>query len=650
MCGIVGSWQATDCSLDALRAPVLRMTQALHHRGPDGQGVWFDSAVGMGLGHRRLAIQDLSDAGQQPMLSASGRFVIIYNGEVYNAPALRMELEKIGQHISWRGHSDTETMLACIEAWGIEESVKHFIGMFAFALWDRQEHQLHLVRDRLGIKPLYYGFQGETLLFGSELKALRAHPAFQGRINRDALALFFRHNVIPTPYSIYQGIQKLQPGTILTFTNPSTKPKISTFWDAWAIAESGQTNMFLGSYQEAVNELERLLSDAVKLRMLSDVPLGAFLSGGIDSSTVVALTQKQSAQPIRSFSLAFSETEYNEAPHAAILAQHLGTDHTELLVTSDQALEVIPRLPTIFDEPFADSSQIPTFLVSQLTRQHVTVALSGDGGDELFCGYNRYLWAGPLWNKLGRLPKVARTGLSYGLQVLSVEQWNQLYRMTERVIPSRLRMQAPGRNAHRLAEILAFNNERAFYRGIVSHWDESPVLGAQEPVTRLTATRQPDCHSFTEWMMAQDLVTYLPDDILTKVDRASMAVALEARVPLLDHRVVEFAWSLPLEWKLRQQTGKQILRDVLYKHVPRHLIERPKMGFGIPLDRWLRHDLRDWAEDLLDERKMTQQGYLNPTPIRLKWKEHLSGKRNWQYHLWDVLMWQAWLQQTHGEF
>jgi len=632
-------------SSEKLKSCVTAMTSTLAHRGPDGGGTWQNDTLGLAIGHRRLSVQDLSQAGLQPMVSHSGRFVISYNGEIYNAPSLRKDLEKTGQVTQWRGHSDTEVMLACIETLGLEKAVRSFIGMFAFALWDQQEQQLHLVRDRLGIKPLFYGWQQDTFLFGSELKALRAHPAFQGRINRDALALFFRHNVIPTPYSIYQGIQKLQPGTILTFTSPATEPKTFIYWDAWAIAESGQTNLFFGSYQEAVNELERLLSDAIGLRLLSDVPLGAFLSGGIDSSTVVALMQNQSTQSVRSFSIGFSQTEYNEAPHAAAVAEHLGTDHTELLVTSNQALEVIQRLPTIFDEPFADSSQIPTFLVSQLTRQHVTVALSGDGGDELFCGYNRYLWAGPLWNKLGRLPKVARTGLSYGLQALSVEQWNHLYRMTEPVIPSRLRMQAPGRNAHRLAEVLAFNNERAFYRGIVSHWDESPVLGALEPVTRLTATRQPDCHSFTEWMMAQDLVTYLPDDILTKVDRASMAVALEARVPLLDHRVVEFAWSLPLEWKLRQQTGKQILRDVLYKHVPRHLIERPKMGFGIPLDRWLRHDLRDWAEDLLDERKIKQQGYLNPVPIRNKWNEHLSGKSNWQYHLWDVLMWQAWYEQ-----
>ena len=645
MCGFAGYWQSNGINDVEGQAQILKMIETLIHRGPDGEGTWEDPIVGLALGHRRLAIQDLSLAGKQPMLSVSQRFVITFNGEVYNAPALFKELNENGEGISWRGHSDTEIMLACIESWGLLNAVKRFIGMFAFALWDRQEHQLHLVRDRLGIKPLYYGYQRKALLFGSELKALRGHPSFQGEINRNALALFFRHNVIPTPYTIYQNIHKLQPGTILTFASPSEKPISLTYWDAWTIAEAGQENMFLGDYEEAVIELEHLLKDAIQLRLLSDVPLGAFLSGGIDSSTVVALMQNQSAQPVRSFSIGFSETEYNEAPHAAAVAQHLGTNHTELFVTPADAVAALPQLPTIFDEPFADSSQIPTFLVSQLTRQHVTVALSGDGGDELFCGYNRYLWAGPLWNQLGRLPKFTRKGMSWGLHALSVEQWNQLYRVSEPIVPIRWRMQAPGRNAHRLAEILALTNERALYRGMVSHWDESPVFDTQEPITRLTGTRQPHCHSFTEWMMAQDLVTYLPDDILTKVDRASMAVALEARVPLLDHRVVEFAWSLPLEWKLRQKTGKQILRDVLYKHVPRHLIERPKMGFGIPLDRWLRHDLRDWAEDLLDERKIKQQGYLNNVPIRNKWNEHLSEKSNWQYHLWDVLMWQAWYEQ-----
>ncbi len=647
MCGFTGFLQVSEWSLEHRQQVVQKMTNCLAHRGPDGHGFWVDEHREFALGHRRLSIQDLSQAGHQPMLSSSGRYVIAYNGEVYNTSILRHELEQGGQSIAWQGHSDTEVILACIESWGLEKAVSRFIGMFAFALWDREEKQLQLVRDRLGIKPLYYGLQRGAFLFGSELKSLRVHPFFQGEINRDALTLYFRHNVIPAPYSIYQNVYKLTPGTILTLSQPSDPPKFTTYWNAWGTLENAQLTPFSGSYADAVEELNTLLLNAVQIRLLSDVPLGAFLSGGIDSSTVVALMQQQSSQPIQTFSIGFAEGEYNEAPFAAAVAKHLGTHHTELSVTPKQALDVIPKLPAIYDEPFADSSQIPTLLVSQLTKQYVTVALSGDGGDELFCGYNRYLWAAPLWNQLGRLPKTLRSGMSSCLQRLPVERWNQLYNLVESVVPKRWRMQAPGRNAHRLAEILGLPHERALYQGMVSHWNAPTqlVLNGEEPVTRLTQHAQPGCSSFTEWMMAQDLVTYLPDDILTKVDRASMDVSIEARVPLLDHRVVEFAWSLPLEWKLKNQIGKRILRDVLYRHVPQSLVERPKMGFGVPIDRWLRHDLRDWAENLLDSDKLHRQGFLNPVLIRQKWNEHLSGTTNWQYHLWDVLMWQAWWEQ-----
>lgn len=647
MCGFTGFWQQPDWTKERLQKTVQTMSERLQHRGPDGQGHWTDEQLGFALGHRRLAIQDLSPAGHQPMVSTSGRFVIAYNGEVYNAPELRKKLDQKGNVASWRGHSDTETLLACIETWGLEAAVLEFIGMFAFTLWDRKKQCLYLVRDRLGIKPLYYGWQNGAFLFGSELKALKVHPYFVGELHRDALALFFRHNTIPAPYSIYQGIHKLLPGTILTLNRFNGEPTCSTYWDAWKVAETGSRQLFAGSYAEAVTALEGLLLDAVSKRMIADVPLGAFLSGGIDSSTVVALMQAQSSNPIRSFSIAFSEDQYNEAPHAAAVARHLGTDHTELMVTPQQTLEVIPRLPTIYDEPFADSSQIPTFLVSELTRQHVTVALSGDGGDELFCGYNRYLWAAPLWKKLGRLPKIVRSGLSVGLKSVSMESWHQIYRLGKPAIPARWQMQAPGRNAHRLAEILQLPHERALYQGMVSHWElpDQLVLGSSEPVSRLTQQTQPNTNSFTEWMMAQDLVTYLPDDILTKVDRASMAVALEARVPLLDHRIAEFAWKLPLHWKLQNQTGKRILRDVLDRYVPAELMERPKMGFGVPLEHWLRDKLRDWAEDLLDEKRIREQGILDPVLIQQKWQEHLSGKTSWAYHLWDVLMWQAWWEQ-----
>ena len=650
MCGLTGFWSSKVTTSAELRSCIAPMTESLRHRGPDGSGTWWLLEQGLAFGHQRLAIQDLSGAGKQPMVSHSGRYVITYNGEIYNAPSLRKELENSGNVLSWFGHSDTEVMLACFEAWGLQQSIQRFIGMFAFALWDQQESKVHLVRDRLGIKPFYFGWQQGIFLFGSELKALRVHPSFLGEINHDALALFFRHNVVPAPYTIYQDIYKLLPGTIVTLDNPLAEPKYNTYWDAWKVAGGHQQNIFPGRYQEAVIELERLLMDSIQLRMLSDVSLGAFLSGGVDSSTIVALMQAQSTKPVRTFSIGFSGEEYNEAPQAAAIAEHLKTSHTEITATPEQALNIITQLPAIYDEPFSDSSQIPTLLVSQLTRKHVTVALSGDGGDELFCGYNRYLWAAPIWKKFGKLSKSFRRLSSSALKSLSVENWNQLYELGEPIIPKRWRMQSPGRNAHRLAHVLQCSNEKELYHNLVSHWNPSDqlVLQGKEPLTRLTQTNQPNCESFTEWMMAQDLVTYLPDDILTKVDRASMAVALEVRVPLLDHRVVEFAWSLPLEWKLGQQTGKQILRDILYHHVPKKLIERPKMGFAIPLEHWLRNDLKDWAEDLLDETKLEQQGFLNPKPIRKKWDEHLSGKADWQYHLWDVLMWQAWLQRDQG--
>jgi asparagine synthase (glutamine-hydrolysing) len=580
------------------------------------------------------------------MLSADDRYVIVFNGEVYNFNQLRVELASLG-HV-FRGHSDTEIMLASICQWGIQEAVQRFNGMFAFALWDRRERRLSLVRDRLGIKPLYYGWSGKVFLFGSELKALKAHPAFQAEIDRGALALYLRHNYIPAPYTIYTGFYKLLPGTILTLAGNQLGelPDPVPYWSARQAAEAGVAHPFEGSDQEAVVELDALLRESVRERMVADVPLGAFLSGGIDSSAIVALMQVQSSRPVQTFTIGFHESSYNEAEHAKEVARHLGTDHTELYVTPQETQAVIPRLPTLFDEPFADSSQIPTFLIAELARRHVTVSLSGDGGDELFGGYNRYSWARKIWKVTGWLPGAFRTFSSAALRRMPSTAWDTL--LSNRFIPPRWRISEAGEKIRKIAEILPADSPEAIYLDLVSHWKEpdSIVRGAAEPPTLLTSrgswARLPD---YTSWMMYMDLVTYLPDDILTKVDRASMGVSLEVRIPYLDdHRVVEYAWRLPLRMKMRNGQGKWLLRQVLYQYVPRQMIERPKKGFGVPIDTWLKGSLRGWAESLLDERRLKDEGFFNPKPIRQKWQEHLTGKHNWQYHLWDILMFEAWLE------
>ena len=649
MCGFAGIFaphRALDESL------LQRMGNAIAHRGPDDSGQWLDAQAGVGLAHRRLSIVDLSPAGHQPMLSHSTRYVIAFNGEIYNHNAMRASLPGV----AWRGHSDTETLLAAFDAWGVEATLTQSVGMFAFALWDRHERCLFLARDRLGEKPLYYGGQNGVFLFGSELKSLRVHPAFEREIDRDALTLLLRHNYIPAPYSIYRGIQKLPPGTFLKLCADaggnvrSDVPPVQ-YWSASRAAAAGEANLLAGSESEIIDALEARLRESIGMQMMADVPLGAFLSGGIDSSTVVALMQAQSTRPVKTFTIGFSEAGYNEAVPAKAVARHLGTDHTELYVTPADALAVIPSLPALYDEPFSDSSQIPTHLVSRLARQHVTVSLSGDGGDELFGGYNRYFMASAMWRNTGWLPRPLRQAAAAAMQAVPAGSWDALYRLGSKLLPKSLQTIQAGDKAHKLAQVLAARGPEDIYRRLISHWKEPEkiVIGGTEPVTASNdAALWNTVRAFESKMMLQDTVSYLPDDILAKVDRAAMAVSLETRVPLLDHRVVEMAWRLPLHMKLRNGQGKWALRQVLYRHVPRELVERPKMGFGVPIDAWLRGPLREWAEALLDEARLRREGFFNPQPIRSLWTEHLAGKNNWQYYLWDVLMFQAWLEKEKG--
>lgn len=652
MCGfsgfLGGGWPA-----DAATSWLHAMTDSIAHRGPDSDGHWLDVDASIALGHRRLSIVELSAAGTQPMASSSGRYVIAFNGEIYNHFDLRTELTDAGMAPSWRGHSDTETLLAGFDAWGIRATVERTVGMFAFAVWCKQTRTLTLVRDRLGEKPLYYGWQGRgrsaVFLFGSELKALHAHPAFDASISRDALCLFMRHNNVGGSHSIYEGVHKLLPGSLLTISQAKPEPVISTYWSVADVAQSGATRRFTGGADQAVDALEVLLKNSVKQQMMADVPLGAFLSGGVDSSTVVALMQAQSKRPIKTFSIGFDEAAYNEAEHAKSVALHLGTDHTEMYVSARQALDIIPSLSKLYDEPFADSSQIPTFLVSQLAREHVTVSLSGDAGDELFCGYNRYPLAAKMWQRLSAMPVPIRRALAWGLTRLSPQQLNQLATYT----PLARRWNNVGDKLHKGAAIMSAETADKLYLDMISYWNnpQDVVLGGKEPRSPLNGLPPALAGlSNVERMMALDLITYLPDDILTKIDRAAMGVSLETRVPFLDHRVVEFSSRLPMEYKLRKENDtivtKWALRQVLYRHVPKALIERPKMGFGVPIGNWLRGPLRAWAEELLDESRLKREGYLNPAPIRKKWAEHLSGQRNWQNQLWCVLMFQAWLADT----
>ncbi|GAK33539.1 asparagine synthetase B [Iodidimonas nitroreducens] len=643
MCGIVGfiNWQGVpEGGAQILRA----MTDAVHHRGPDDGGQWLDRARGVGFGHRRLSILDLSSAGHQPMHSASGRYIIVYNGEIYNHHDLRAELNDAGKAPAWRGHSDTETLLAVIEAIGPDAALSRLNGMFAFALWDQQDHSLFLARDRLGEKPLYYGFAADgTFLFGSELKSLTLWPGFEKHVDRDALAAYLQFNYVPSPYAIWHGLHKLPPAhRLILKAGDQSLPPPHAYWDVHSIAQAAAAHP-LADEARLVDRLETLLMDSVGRRMEADVALGAFLSGGIDSSTIVALMQAQSTRKIRTFSIGFHESRYNEATYAKEVAQHLGTDHTELYVTAKQALDVIPRLPQMWDEPFADSSQIPTSLLCEMTRAHVTVSLSGDGGDELFCGYDRYARAMHLKAALARIPRQSRA-LAAGF--LRTGFAGHLAAGVNGLLPKSMATVAVRDRLPKLADFLLRSDEVGIYGDLISHWRDpfAVVLGAQGPGPSVF-DQVPDFPDFRQKMMYRDLVAYLPDDILTKVDRASMAASLEARVPFLDHHVVEFAWQLPMSAKLKKGVGKHILREVLYRHVPQKLLDRPKMGFGVPIEDWLRGPLRDWAEDLLDEKRLREDGFFDPAPIRRLWDEHLFHGRRWHYHLWDILMFQAWWRQ-----
>ena len=649
MCGIAGYLRPGGIDPRHATSIIAAMTDVIRHRGPDDSGTWVDGDAGVVLGHRRLSILDLSPTGHQPMSSASGRYVIVFNGEIYNFRELRGELAQLGHH--FRGGSDTEVMLAAFSAWGVRRAVERFNGMFAFALWDRQDRVLHLGRDRAGEKPLYYGWLGGTLLFGSELKALRAHPQFRADIDRDALAVYLRLGYVPSPYTIFRGVSKLPPGTLLSVgaTSAAAPAEPLAYWSAREIVERGCADPFAGSPAEALDEFDALLRDAVKIRMEADVPLGAFLSGGIDSSAVVALMQAQSDRPVRTFTIGFVERSYNEAEHARAVARHLGTQHTELYVSPAEALALIPRLPTLYDEPFADPSMIPTFLVSELARRHVTVSLSGDGGDELFGGYGRYRVGRALWRGLEWIPGPVRRGAAaLALPGAAPGSMSRLADALARPVTGTRSLRERLRQA---ADVLAVRSPAALYHYLMSYWKlpAAIVPGASEPpIPQTDPTRWAAVPGIAHQMMYLDLLTYLPDDILVKLDRASMGVSLEGRVPLLDHRVIEFAWRLPLRFKMRGGVGKWLLRQLVYRYVPRELVERPKMGFGVPISAWLRGPLRDWAEALLEEKRLGREGMLDPQPIRTKWTEHVAQRTRWDYDLWAVLMFQAWSEANAG--
>jgi asparagine synthase (glutamine-hydrolysing) len=647
MCGIVGFWSGA-VRPSVPEETVGAMADCLTHRGPDSRGVWCDDEAGVALGHRRLAVVDLSPSGAQPMTSSGGRWVIILNGEIYNYRTLRDELHALG--CSFRGDSDTEVLLAAIEEWGAEAAIARSAGMFALALWDIRERRLYLTRDRLGEKPLYVASTAGGILFASELKAFQRHPAWEGRVSHAGLHEFLRYGYVPTSACVYEHVRKVVPGTIEVYQARSeaeiTLSRVVTYWSARDVVTAGAGNRLSTPPSALVDDLDSVLRTVIGEQMVADVPLGAFLSGGIDSSLIVALMQRQGGSPVRTFSIGFDVPDYDEAPHAKAVAAHLGTNHTELYVTSREAMDVVERLPAIYDEPFADSSQIPTFLVAQMARRHVTVSLSGDGGDEVFGGYNRYAWTERAWRKMGVVPMALRRAAARTMQAGSPEFWDVVGAAVGRVAPS-LRMRTYGDKVHKLSRLLQLTSRESMYEEMISSWSipSRALHGRTHGETKAAGRAWPSENlNFVEQMMLADLTGYLRDDILVKVDRAAMAVSLETRAPFIDHRVVEFAARLPYDVKVRGGTTKWILRELLHRYVPAALVERPKMGFGVPLHVWLRGDLRDWAEALLEPGRLKNEGYFDPKAIHAVWGAHVSGRTNALPQIWPVLMFQAWYE------
>jgi len=659
MCGIFGVIRQAG---SVTRAKLDELVACLAHRGPDHQGGWISSDGRIGLGHRRLSILDLSPQGAQPMRSGSGRYVITYNGEIYNFAALKKELASHGHN--FQGGSDTEVILAAFEQWGIDDSLKRVTGMFAFGIWDTQEQQLTIARDRIGEKPLYYGWNGGQFVFGSELAPFQRASSASLEINRDALTQLLRFGFIPVPHSIYRGVFKLPPGTTLKVrceesqqvpacfsphADRETPIAPRSFWSLNRIIQERKLPTQALNEAEVLRQFETLLSEVIKQQMVADVPLGAFLSGGVDSSAIVALMQRFATSAVRTFSIGFREREFDEAGYARAVARHLGTDHTELYLGAEDAIGVIEKLPEIYSEPFGDSSQIPTVLVSRLARQDVTVALSGDGGDELLAGYRRYSWARKLWSYTKVVPPDARGVIARLAYAVTPQQWDKVWAILKPFLPSTLKVARPGYRVHKAASFYSARTFSDLYLSLISVWDEaaSAVINGQEPTT-VYSSREcwPSGVSAREEMLWLDTVSYLPDDILVKVDRAAMAVGLETRIPLLDHRLVEFVWGLPPEARAHQSESKWLLRRLLLKYIPAELIDRPKMGFGVPIGDWLKGPLRDWAEELLSENRLSREGFFDVALVRQKWSQHLKGERNWQYLLWHLLMFQQWYRHT----
>lgn len=646
MCGIAGFIDKSSCNKNSeLDRIITGMSDTLRHRGPDDKGAWVDENYGVALGHRRLSIIDISVAGHQPMESQSGRYIVVLNGEIYNFKALRKALELDG--FKFCGHSDTEVMLAQISRDGLEAALEKFNGMFAFALWDRQDKILSLCRDRLGEKPLYYGFINHGFVFASELKALKKFPGFIAEIDRQALTLYLRYNCIPAPYSVYKNIKKLLPGEILTFKIEDSSFKTRAYWSVFDVARDFNEANWRKNPEETAIEAEALLKDAVKIRMESDVPLGVFLSGGIDSSLIAALMQAQSSAAINTFTIGFGDKSYNEEKDARLIAKHLGTTHTSLYATAEDALNIIPGLPKIYDEPFADSSQIPTILVSKMARQFVTVCLSGDAGDEIFSGYNRYIWLENIWKKTHQFPCGARRSLAYLFSCCPAGCFENIFERLKFMLPQKLKIRNPGIKFQKFLDVLSAPNIESAYLNLTSHWKqpERVVLGQKGSINKLEAAYSLNfLNDYKRQMMYSDTVNYLPNDILTKVDRASMSVGLESRAVYLDHRLVEFAWKLPTEMLINKTGSKSVLRNILKRYVPAAYWDRPKMGFAIPIDTWLRGPLKNWADDLLSVDYLKRKGYFDYQIVTKKWGQHKRGIGNWQHELWDILMFNAWLE------